>query len=193
MSDAIFLKFPDDEKDSHPGNWCFWLDPKSFQPTDDYKNGTGIMFDGYTMVNSYGIIVLCYATLPNSTKAKQDELYRVLQGNRYVPLKNQQAIGNVIREKLSTLRAPQYNELKMRMPTFMKNATWYETLLAAPELHRKKRREEAKQRIPQTYQELQDQAHKLYEALQKTTQVMKTIKQKCPELNLPNVPYDLPE
>lgn len=189
MSNAIFLQFPSDEKDYDPGNWCFWVDPISFQPTEDYKTGVGIMFDGFSKVDVHSILALCYATYPNCTKENLDELSHLLCGTFYVSLRNEQEIRRRLLQALGSLNQVKYvRDIKLQMPTFLQNVTWYNTLLAAPELHRQRERENTRKRIPQTYRELQNQADILYEALQKTMQAMTVLKSENPELNLPNIP-----
>ena len=140
MSDAIFLKFPCDEKDYHPGNWCFWVDPISFQPTENYKIGIGIMFYGFSKVNVTDILALCYATHPNFTKQKKDELIHLLMGiTCYASLRNEQEIRKNLLQALGSLNHGEYvRDIKLQLPTFLQNVTWYNTLLAAPELHRQR-------------------------------------------------------
>jgi len=192
MSDAIFLSFPDSKQDRELADWCFWIDPTTCQATDDYQRGIGIMFNGTYSVSLKNVAVLCYATHPNSTKSKQDELYCQLHWvGMNVPLNNKQALARALQETVKTavkMGIKYSNELALQLPAFLENPVWYATLLAAPEQERKKKQDAAKKRRPETYEQLQEQADRLYSAFQKTIQAMEALKRELPEL--PEITYN---
>jgi hypothetical protein len=189
MTDAIFLSFHENDN-RELADWCFWIDPKTCQATDDYKNGVGIMFHGESQVDLKGLAVLCYATQKNCTKSEQEEMYRKLHWvGKNVPLNNKPEIAkqlHLLVQSAVQRRIKESDQLALQLPSFLDNPVWYKTLLAAPYQQKKKNYEAALQRRPETYKELQEQGDRLYGALQKTVQAMKALKQEIPEL--PEVP-----
>lgn len=190
-NNTIFLTFPSKTTSLGRNSWCTWIDPKTYQSTDDFENAVGVGLVGSRTINVADLMVLCYLSHPSSTKQQVKDL-AYLTGGYYqnqarlddydrIVLKLNQAVARLKKDKHECAGL-----VEQQLPVFLeKSALWYGTLIEAPEREIRKAQDQERKRRPETYAKLQEQADNLYRAQRKTLHAMQMMKIEMPELPSP--------
>jgi len=190
-NNTIFLTFPSKTTSLGRDSWWVWIDPKTYQPTDDFENAVGVGFVGSRTINAADLMELCYLSHPDSTKQQAKEL-AYLTGGYYqnqARLDNYDHIIMKLQQSVARLKKDKHKcagLVEQQLPVFLeKSALWYGTLIAAPEREIRKAQDQERKRRLETYAKLQEQTDILFAALRKTHEAMKIMKIEMPDLPSP--------
>jgi hypothetical protein len=194
MSLDFFLSFPDHRVEPSLGmcNWSVWIDPKTYEITEDSNNAVRIDFKGENTIYVAGLATLCYLTHPDSNLESAKQLASSMHYlHNYASLNDKKKIDLEVIHLCKRLLQDQYirphaKKIAKQIPSFIESSLWYPTILSAPGYQVKKWHEAQMKRRPETYKKLDEQAYKLHKALKMTLELMKIIKEELPEL--PDVP-----